>query len=115
MRRSIASAIALVWPSRNWRSSTCASCAACQSVASRSAIANRRASLPALSIATDRMCDTATHDVLPITPRPSTPAGPAQTIVCTMRNAMPSHANMWRRRVEVIVISAPLAATYQVA
>ena len=39
--RSIGSAMTLVCPSRNCRSLRCASCAACQSVASRSASANR--------------------------------------------------------------------------
>ena len=60
------------------------------------------------------MCEDATQVALPMTPRDTIPSGPAQTVVCTTRNPMPSHAQVCRRRAEVIVSSTPLAATYQV-
>ena len=94
---------------------TCASCAACHSVASRSARANWRASRPALASEPEMTTATPTQTTEPITPSPASAPGPAQTTVCTARKPTPTHATNCWRRTAAIVISVPTAATYQVA
>src|SRR3954469_10615027 len=94
---------------------TCASWAACHSVASRSARANCRASRPALAREPAMTTATPTHTTEPTTPIPASAPGPAQTTVCAARKPTPAQATTCCRRTAQIVISVPTAATYQVA
>ncbi len=94
---------------------TCASWAACQSVASRSARVKRRASRAARVSALRMTEATVTQLALPITPRVTRPSGPAQSTVCTIRKTIPIQAQTGRPRVQTIVEMIPTPAMYQVA
>ena len=64
---------------------------------------------------TDRVGDPDPHDAADDTdPAESRRHRPTSSTVCTTRNPTPIQANVCRRRVDVMVMSVPTAATYQV-